>query len=485
MQQCRNPSRRCRILGYRVSIGWRLSSDDDGRDALSDSIARVIKVHLEFLIRPCVTPGDRSAGAVGRPLGKDVTMTATPEHYRVPDTAASMVDGPTGPLVGMRIIDVTHAASGPLTSMLLADMGADVIKVEPPGGDLVRKVGPFHPEDDVKEISSRFAYRHRNKRSIVLDLTTDRDRATFLELVDSADALLENMRAGVMDRLGVGFETCHARNSKLVYGAIRGFGDPRTGESPYSDWPAYDVVAQAMGGLVAVTGPDKDHPMRAGAIIGDFVPSFQLLSGLLAALLHAERTGQGQFVDVAMVDGVMSLNEASIISWVYEGHDYEPMGNKTDGIVPFGVFKTIDGWCAIAGPLQHQWELIAKVMGREDLLDDERLATLASRAVNRELVDEPVTAWALSQTNAQVLEALGGKVPVAPVHGASDWMTDPGVAAREMIIGVDHPHAPTVPQLGCPIKFASTPTGVYRSAPMLDEHGDEIRAELEKLKAGG
>jgi len=413
-------------------------------------------------------------------------MTGTSsDHYQVPATAASMVDEPQGPLVGLRIIDVTHAASGPMTAMLLADMGADVIKVEPPKGDFVRQVGPFHPEDEVKEISSRFAYRHRNKRSIVLDLTTDEDRATFLELIEGADALLENMRSGVMDRLGVGWETCRDRNPKLVYGAIRGFGDPRTGDSPYSAWPAYDVVAQSMGGIVGMTGPDRDHPLRAGPIIGDFVPSYQLLSGVLAALLHAERTGEGQFVDIAMVDGMMALCEQSMIAWVYEGRTYEPMGNIMEGVAPFEVFRTRDGWCAIAAPLQHEWEIIATEIGREDLLEDERLGDLNGRGAHRDLVDAPLTEWTSRHTTAEILDALGGRVPVAPVQGAEDWMDDPGVAARGMIVGVDHPHHQPVPQLGCPIKFATTPTGVYRQAPALEEHGAEIRAELAARRTGG
>ena len=206
-------------------------------------------------------------------------------HLEPPPWAAPMEPQPTGPLAGFRILDVTHAAAGPFAALMLADLGADVIKVEPPGGELIRFVGPFHPDDRAPAYGARFAFRNRNKRSIVLDLHDDDDRETFLQLVETADGLIENMRAGVLDRLGVGWDVCHARNPRLVYAAIRGFGDPRTGASPYVDWPAFDPVAQAMGGFVANTGPDAEHPMRAGPTIGDLVPGLMAALGLVSALL--------------------------------------------------------------------------------------------------------------------------------------------------------------------------------------------------------
>ena len=166
-------------------------------------------------------------------------------HLDAHEYAAPMASGPSGPLQGLRIIDVTHALAGPFAAMFLADMGADVIKVEPPTGEMTRFGGPWTRDDEVKAYSGGYAIRNRNKRSICLDLTKDEDRETFLQLVETADGLIENLRAGVLDRLGVGWEVCHARNPRLVYAAIRGFGDPRNAPSPYAEWPAYDLIAQA------------------------------------------------------------------------------------------------------------------------------------------------------------------------------------------------------------------------------------------------
>ncbi|MFN0089635.1 MAG: CaiB/BaiF CoA transferase family protein [Acidimicrobiales bacterium] len=407
-------------------------------------------------------------------------------HLIPPPTAASMVERPSGPLVGVRIIEVTHAAAGPFAALMLADMGADVIKVEPPGGEMARGVGPFHPADQVHAYGGRYAYRNRNKRSIVLDLTTEADREVFLELVDTADGLIENMRAGVLDRLGVGWDACRARNPRLVYAAIRGFGDPRTGASPYVDWPAYDAIAQAMGGLVATTGPDSEHPMRVGPIVGDLIPGLQAALGLVSALHHALRSGQGQFLDVAMVDGLMTMCETPQILWAYRGKDYEPSGNAVEDVAPFNVYVTKDGGrLAIAAPMPGQWRALCAAMGRPDLGEDPALTSIAGRAAQMERVDAAVAEWIASCTQAEVLERLGGVVPVGPVHKASAWADEPHVAARQMLVAVEHEHHPPTTQLACPIKFTETPAGVHRSPPLLDQHGEELRAEAAARRSDG
>jgi crotonobetainyl-CoA:carnitine CoA-transferase CaiB-like acyl-CoA transferase len=394
-----------------------------------------------------------------------------------------MSEAATGPLVGLRILDLTHAAAGPYGTMMLADMGAEVIKIEPPRGELVRYAGPFTVDDEQREYGGRFASRNRNKRSIALDLTVAEDRETFFELVETADALLENMRAGVLDRLGVGWEECQARNPRLVYAAVRGFGDSRTGESPFNDWPAFDVVAQAMGGFVASTGTDAQHPMRTGPTIGDYVPGLMAALGLLAAVMHARSTGEGQFVDVGMTDGLMSMCETSQMMWTYRGSQMEPTGNTVEGIVPFGIYETADGHCALAAPTQDHWAHLCAAMGREDLVDDERTSTHQARSGHRDLVDGTVTEWMSSNTTADVVASLGGKVSVGPVQGPMDWTDDPHVAAREMLVSVEHPHHRPTVQVNCPIKFTATPSGIYRRPPMLDEDGDKLRAELRNRAA--
>jgi crotonobetainyl-CoA:carnitine CoA-transferase CaiB-like acyl-CoA transferase len=395
-----------------------------------------------------------------------------------PSWAPGLEPEATGPLAGFRVIDVTHAAAGPYAALMLADLGADVIKVEPPRGELIRFLGPFHPDDEARAYGARFAFRNRNKRSIALDLGDDADRETFLRLVESADGLIENMRAGVLDRLGVGWEVCHARNPRLVYAAIRGFGDPRTGASPYVDWPAFDPIAQAMGGVVANNGPDAETPLRAGPIIGDLVPALHAALGLVAALLASQRSGEGQFVDVAMVDALMSLCESAHVMWAYAGQRYERAGNHIGAVAPAGVFPTADGHCAIVALTDGQWRDLCQLMDRPDLGGDDRLRSVKGRAAHRERIDAAVTAWAAPRTTAEITARLGGTVPVGPVYEAADWADEPHVAAREMLVAVDHDgYGPTV-QLGCPIKFTATPANIHRRPPRLDEHGDEVRAEL-------
>jgi len=411
---------------------------------------------------------------------------ANPEpHLDAHLHAVPMAAAATGPLVGIRILDLTHALAGPFGSLYLADLGADVIKVEPPTGELVRFNGPFVRGDEERRYGSRYGSRNRNKRSIALDLNDPDDRETFMQLVETADGLLENQRAGVLDRLGVGYEACRARNPQLVYAAVRGFGDPRTGASPYADWPAFDPIAQAMGGVVASTGTDREHLLRCGPPIGDTVPGLMAALGLLAAVHHAQRTGVGQFLDVAMVDAMMSISSESLTQWSYTGRLQAPMGNTVDGLSPFDIYATADGHCAIAAPTPPMWERLCEVIERPDLLTDERTAHIRGRLKNRHVVDAAVGGWAASHTNAEVVAALGGVVPVGPVYEPVDWLDDPHVAAREMLVRVEHPHHRPTVQVNCPIRFTETPAGIYRRPALLDEHGPELRAELADRREHG
>jgi crotonobetainyl-CoA:carnitine CoA-transferase CaiB-like acyl-CoA transferase len=394
-----------------------------------------------------------------------------------------MAAGPTGPLRGIRVLDLTRAIAGPWCVMMLADLGADVIKVEPPGGDPQRGLGPFTREDEERAYGGAFGTYNRNKRAITLDLTSDEGRATLLELVDTADALVENMRAGVMDALGVGYEVIHERNPRLVYGAIRGFGDPRTGASPYVDWPAYDVVAQAMGGMVAMNGSSADDRVKTGPFVGDIYPGTVAAVAVTAALHHAARTGEGQFVDVAMTDAVMALCEMGVMRYSYMGRpDTPPTGNRSEFLVPFDVFETSDGACAIGAPTDHHWAALSRIIGRPDLADDERTATLRGRVRNRELIDDVLADWVAARTTAEVVAALGGAVPVGAVNRPGDLFDDEHVAAREMLVAVDQPSGRPVVQVNTPMRFSATPAGVYRRAPRVDEHADEILAELEQRR---
>lgn len=410
-------------------------------------------------------------------------MTSFPDHTRAHESAARMVTEATGPLAGIRIIDMTRALAGPFGTMLLADLGADIIKIEPPEGDISRYSLPYTEDDDERAFGGYFASINRNKRGIMLDLNQQADKDTFLELIDGADALIENFRAGVMDRLGLGFEVLRARNPRLVYGAIRGFGDPRTGESPYVDWPAYDVVAQAMGGAVSFTGTEDGTVLKVGPSIGDLFPGTLAALGVVSALLHARATGEGQFVDVCMYDAVLALSEAIVYRYSYNGIITKPTGNSHSQLTPFDIYPTADGYCAIAAPTPNHWERLCLLIGREDLIEDSRTFTNNDRVKNAPFVKEVMTTWTSARTTAEVVEALGGMVPVGPVNNAADLFSDPHVRAREMLVAVDHPGSPRPVVLpNSPIKLTATPTGVYRRAPKLGEHNQEVLRELQERK---
>src|SRR2546425_1359182 len=299
--------------------------------------------------------------------------------------------GATGPLADLRILDLTQALAGPFCTMLLADLGADVIKVEPPQGDMTRGMPPF-PEDRTGcDYGGYFASINRNKRSIVLDLKTEHDRDLFLRLAERADAVAENARVGVMDRLGIGYDRLRQRNPRLVYAAIRGFGDPRTGPSPYAEWPAFDIVAQCMGGVVGTTGRAGTSGVPCGASVGDLFPGTLAALGVVSAIHAARQTGVGQFLDVAMYDALLSLCESVIYNYSYDGRVLGPRSTGHPSLCPFDVFPTSDGAVAIAAPTDNHWKLLCDAIGRPELANDARYDHNRKRVAAAEEVRALVT----------------------------------------------------------------------------------------------
>jgi len=393
----------------------------------------------------------------------------------------------TGPLADVTVIDCTMALAGPFGTALLADLGADVIKVEPPAGDGSRSLPPLPPDyansnagvPESCDYGGYFASVNRNKRSIVLDLKTAAGRDTLLALCDRADAVIENMRAGVMDKLGVGYEVLRARNPAIVYGCIRGFGDPRTGVSPYASWPAYDIVAQSMGGMAHITGPESGHGFPAGASIGDLYPGTLMALGVVSAIHHARRTGEGQFVDIGMYDAVMFLSETVIANYGYNRVELGPRGAHHPNLCPFGIFPASDGAVAIAAPGPGHWQALCGIIGREDLIDDDKTRNVHLRVRHRYFVEGVLSDWTVVRTKQQVVDALGGKVPCGPVNTAADIYADPHVQARGMISTLDLPgDNPPVSIVANPIRFTSTPTSLHRRPPKLGEHTAEVLQEL-------
>jgi crotonobetainyl-CoA:carnitine CoA-transferase CaiB-like acyl-CoA transferase len=384
---------------------------------------------------------------------------------------------PFGALQDLRIIDLTQMLAGPYGTMMLADHGAEVIKVEPLTGDMTRGAGPFREDDSQKVLGGYFQSIDRNKQSVCLDLKSEAGRAALKALVLGADAVVENFRAGVMERLGVGYEVLREVNPRLVYGALRGFGDQRTGASPYVDWPAFDVVAQAMGGVMAITGPDPLTPTKVGPGVGDIVPGMMLAFGVLAAIHHARRTGEGQFVDVSMVDAVLAICERTVWQNSVQGVVAAPDGNHHPFLCPFGMFPASDGHITVAAQQDEFFRVLCEAIGADALLADPRFASFKTRSAHRHVLIEALSAHTRRFSKAELMARLGGRIPFGPVMNIADIERDPHFAAREMIVEVEQPGSAPIRLAGVPIKMTRTPGGVRVRAPLLGEH---TRAQLKR-----
>ena len=393
----------------------------------------------------------------------------------------------TGPLKGVTIIDCSMNLAGPFGAAMLADLGANVIKVEPPSGDPARSSPPLSPDyanPDADEpagvdYGGYFASINRNKRSIVLDLKKPEDKEILLKLCDKADAIIENMRTGIMDKLGVGYEVIKERNTAIVYACIRGFGDPRTGESPYAHWPAYDIVAQSMGGLAHITGPKDGTGYPSGVSVGDIYPGTLMALGLVSAVLNARATGEGQFFDLAMYDAMLQFSESVVSNYGYNQTVLGPRGQHHNYLMPFGIYPAKDGSIAIGAPGPKHWALLCKAMQADDLIDDPRAANTFKRSENREYIDGRIIEWTSQRTRQQIMDILGGDVPMGPVNTGEDIYNDPHVAARNMIATIELPgDNPDVSIVNTPFRYTNTPAGIYRRPPRLSEHRDEILKEF-------
>ncbi|MYN13897.1 CoA transferase [Pusillimonas sp. TS35] len=407
-------------------------------------------------------------------------MTHTEAPPQPPSTNAHEGEGA---LAGVRVIDLTRMLSGPYCTMLLGDQGAEVIKVESLDGDTSRGHGPYRTDDPDHRFGGYFQSVNRNKKSIVLNLKDEQARDVLRKLVATADILVENYRSGVMERLGLGYEDLRAINPKLVYAAIRGFGDARSGASPYEFWPAYDVVAQAMGGIIGITGPGPGQHVKIGPGVGDIFPGTLTTVGILCALHRAQRTGKGQFVDVAMYDAVLALCERIVYQHSFAGIEPQPEGSAHPFFSPFGLYEAADGWVTIACPNDGFWATLAQAMGRPELVDDERTKLKVSRARHASFVNDIVQTWTRQYTKSELATLLGGKVPFGPVHTVTDIFADPHVHARGMLAEVEHPGA-SQPSIvaNTPIHLSETPGGVRARAPYFGEHTVDI---LQQLGFGG
>ena len=378
-----------------------------------------------------------------------------------------------GALDDIRVLDLTQVLAGPYCTMLLADMGADVVKIERPGGDLIRPNPPFAEDPEAEPYGGYFQSVNRGKRSIALDLGDEGDRGDFLSLVEQADVVVENYRAGTMESFDLGYETLTEHNPELIYSSIRGFGDPRTGESPRQGQPSFDLIAQALGGVMDITGPEDGPPTKVGPGVGDIFTAALNCSGILAAVHHRERTGEGQFVDTSMYDAMISLCERSIYQYSYTGEAPSRRGNAHPTLFPYNAFEAADGHVVIAAFNDRHWRNLCESMSRPDLAAEYDAA--ADRLRNRDHLRGEIADWTRDRPADAIVEELEGSVPSAPVHDTADIFADDHPRAREMLVEVDQPGADrSVTIAGSPIKMSETNPEPGERAPLVDEHREEL-----------
>src|SRR5437763_3935590 len=376
------------------------------------------------------------------------------------------------PLDDLFVVDLSRILSGPVCSMLLADMGAEVVKVEPPpSGDDSRQWGPPF----IGGISTYFLSVNRNKKSLSLNLKTAEGRQVLWKLIDGADVLVENFRPGVLGKLGFGYEAVAGRNPRVVYCSISGFG--QTG--PYRDRPGYDVIAQGESGMMDLTGYPDGPPTKLGASLADVVAGLYAMNGILLALLARHKTGKGQHVDVSLLDGMVSTLTYQALIYLSTGRSPKRLGRRHPSIVPYEGFQAKDGFVNIAVTNQKQWEHFCRVIGLPDLANNPRFDTMKARLTNYEEL-RPMLAGIISKmTRAEVITLMDGVgIPAGPINSVGEILEDPHIQAREMVVELTHPEYGPFRTLGIPIKLSDTPGVAQNAPPRFGEHNREVLSKL-------
>lgn len=370
-----------------------------------------------------------------------------------------------GPMDRFRVIDLTRIRSGPTCVRMFADWGADVVKVEPPADD-----SGFSDRN-----GSDFQNLHRNKRSLTLDLKAPEGRKILLRLVDGADVLVENFRPGVKARLGIDWESLHARNPRLVLGSISGFG--QTG--PYADRPGFDQVAQGMGGLMSITGLPGQGPVRAGAPVADLSAGLYCAMGILMALLDRERTGEGQWVQTSLLEAQIAMLDFQAARWLIDRDVPGQAGNDHPTVTPMGVYPTSDGAMNIAVSGARMWRAFCELIGRDELADHPDYADPAARLANRARLNEEISAATRTRTAADLTEALlAAGIPCGPIHRIDEVFDDPQVRHLGLTAEIDHPTRGRQTVLGQAFSLSGAAPVFHSPTPEAGEHSDETLAEL-------
>lgn len=371
-------------------------------------------------------------------------------------------------LEGIKVLDLTRVLSGPYATMIMADMGADVIKLEQPvTGDDSRQFGPY-----VEGESAYFMSLNRNKRSMTLNLKKPEAKELFLEMIKNVDVVAENFRPGTMEKLGIGYEELKKINPKLIFATMSGFG--QTG--PYSKRPAYDMIVQGMGGIMSITGEEGGDPVRVGTSIGDITAGMFGTIGILAALVDRDISGEGRMVDVAMLDGQLSILENAISRYTATGEVPKPLGARHPSIAPFEAYKTKDSYVIVACGNDALWEKFCKLTSREDLLAMDEFKTNPDRVKNVRKLKEYMTEIFGQKTTAEWDEYLNKNgIPCSAINTVDKLFTDPQVAARKMLVEVEQPGVGKIKIAGNPIKLSGLEEEIPKdAAPQIGEHSELI-----------
>ena len=376
-----------------------------------------------------------------------------------------------GPLKGITVIDLTQFLSGPMATMIMADLGADVIKIERP--DRPKASGPFLNGERIYDLSVQ-----RSKRSITLNLKAEQDKEVFLELVKKADLVVENFKPGTMERMGLGYDVISSVNPKAIFIAVSGFG--YTG--PYRERGALDMVVQGISGLMSLTGEPDGPAMRCGTSASDIFTALYTFGAAATALYDRENTGKGQFIDIAMLDSTFSCLENAVINTCIFGKNPQRVGNSHPTSVPFGTFPTADGEIIITCSRDAAFYSLCRALGREDMIEDPRFAGAEGRRQHKEELTEEIARFTQAHTLdecEQILTSHG--VPNSRINTMTMICADPQIAARNMIVEVDHPVAGTYRMAGSPLKFSGYPDTAYAPAPTLGQHTREVLKEYLNL----
>ena len=397
------------------------------------------------------------------------------------------------PLTGIREIGLEQYMSAPYCTMLLADAGAEVIKIERPGrGDPRRSIPPFVSDEQGRSVAGGFIGYNRNKKSLALNLREEAGQKIFRDLVKESDVVVENLRPGAMDKLGLGYKYLKTINHRLIYAAISGFGRLEGYTGPYAQRPAFDIVAEAMSGVMNLVGFADKPPSWTIYGMADVYTGMVTAYGIMLALFMREQTGEGQFVDSAMLDNMLALNERMVTLYSFTGES--PSRGRLKHLYPRGAFECQDGFLALNIPDDIQWGRLCKAIGREDLKEDPRTESGTARASNADFIREIIEDWLADKNRAQAETLLNEQgVPSGPVFTAEDVFNDPHIAARNMLVTVDDPVAGSRKFARSPLHLSSTPEIPTESAPQLGEHTDEIlrnllgygENEIEKLRDQG